>query len=321
MRFAFNEKYRVTGAKLRSFFSDRLNFNSKRFPNTFGQILGARQDCEPQPAKPRTKFFDSYDFTLHIMTLFLTLMSAPGCQKSSLQGTPHKPPTTGEAQSGGMDSGGAGGLKGVPLESYQVDFRNAFGEIYTEILLPLLNTVEIEFKPLAADLLHIILHRTWYLVPVDLNKIPASSMGIPLDNQVMDQLAVQTRNEIWINKIEFDKMASEHQIRLLLHELILGIRLMTYSAPLDHCLALGLRETTPLLSENNFQERKDFCFEKYSSPEKQFKEYFESTPRLFLSLEDYEQVRHLNSLFYKDYREIKTKQWRYIWQESLKRND
>lgn len=137
-------------------------------------------------------------------------------------------------QSGGVvDSGGGNGLRGRPLESYNVDMR-ARPE-YQAKVLPILRELAKNHARLASDLLHIARERRWYLIPGDLRLIPSERIGVHFGTE---QLALQNLGEIWMNEKAYQAMpGDDDRAILLLHELLMGVLLMRYQDVLDECLS------------------------------------------------------------------------------------
>lgn len=160
---------------------------------------------------------------------------------------------------GGLDAGGGGnGVNGKPLESYRVEITQlpAYQRLHEKILSKIVD----RFPKLAADFLHITLERSWYFVPVPLRKLPAYKIGVSFKT---DQFALQKLKEIWFDKLAFDKMSEDDQETLLLHELVMGVRLLEFTNLLDRCLTgisvLRLRQTQTHMDKYKEERRKCFA--------------------------------------------------------------
>jgi len=167
-----------------------------------------------------------------------------------------------ELNEGGIDGGGGGnGLSGKPLESFRVDLTQKTA--YKRLRENVLNKLTVSFPQLAADLLHITEERSWYLIPTELRNLPAAKIGVSFKT---DQIALQKLKEVWVNDLLFAKMAESEQETLILHELLMGVRLLQFTNLLDRCLL----NISPLrLSANSeeakakYKESRSLCFKKY----------------------------------------------------------
>lgn len=134
---------------------------------------------------------------------------------------------------GGTDSGGGNGHSGRLLESYSM--RVSELSVYKDKIFPIVQNLSQTFPQLSSDLLHLSNERKWYFIPGNLAAIPSSRLGVSLKT---DQLALQNRGEIWLNDLLFKELASDDErAKLILHELVMGVKLMEYQDPLDECLS------------------------------------------------------------------------------------
>lgn len=164
-------------------------------------------------------------------------------------------------EQGGIDGGGGGnGLNGKPLESFRFDI--AALPSYESIRANVIDKLVIRFPELAADLLHVSEERAWYLIPVDLRKLPSNKIGTFFPT---DQMAIQGLREIWINDLLFSEMKLQDQSMLVLHELLMGVKLLQFTNALDQCLVrasvLRFQTTEP----NKHRDERRACFKKFKS--------------------------------------------------------
>ncbi len=87
--------------------------------------------------------------------------------------------------------------------------------------------------------MHIAIHRQWYIIPTDLGKIPALDMVAAIAGANVEQLAVQTEAEVWIDKRPYVPMTDRERSELIVHELVMGVRMMEYQGTHDQCQALS----------------------------------------------------------------------------------
>ena len=90
------------------------------------------------------------------------------------------------------------------------------------------------YPPFAADFAHLLLERRWYFMPGELNKIPVERIGVSFP---VDQIALQSLGEIWVNDKLFAAMEFQDRELLIVHELVMGIRLMEFQSSYDKCIA------------------------------------------------------------------------------------
>ena len=126
-------------------------------------------------------------------------------------------PGFGEAK-GTQDSGGGTGVDGKVYESYIVDpttlpaFKNYIVPIFKNMKSD--DDADNQGGVLIASL------KTWYVAPVELNKISKDLLGVSFVKTSTQQIARQTTKEIWIDKTIFDKMSEQDQAELIIHEMV-----------------------------------------------------------------------------------------------------
>ncbi|MBX3040111.1 MAG: hypothetical protein KF789_05305 [Bdellovibrionaceae bacterium] len=172
------------------------------------------------------------------LLFLLSLSSLVACQGTNTEVVRERieiqVPGAPEARSeGGVDSGGGNGYERKLLESYARDIRSSAA--FQARILPILVNLTASYPRLASDLVHISQERRWYLIPGGLDRLPSQRIGV---NFKTDQLALQNRGEVWINELLFNNLRSEEErAKLILHELVMGVRLMSYQDDLDECLS------------------------------------------------------------------------------------
>ena len=111
-------------------------------------------------------------------------------------------------------------------------------------------------------MLHIAVARSWYMVPVTLNKLPSERIGVSFPT---DQFAVQNLYEVWLDKNLFATMPAQDKATLLVHELVMGVRLLQYTDNLDQCLAKATADLfDPSRHDVYLTERKNCFADNYS---------------------------------------------------------
>jgi hypothetical protein len=119
---------------------------------------------------------------------------------------------------------------------------------FKDLVLPIILKVQEAHPRFASDMVHIAINRKWYFLPVELNKLPASTIGVSFGDKDLQQMALQNLNAVWLDSGLFNsaQMTEEDRGMLVLHEILMGIRLMKYKNALDNCYSevayLGLEE-------------------------------------------------------------------------------
>ncbi|MFZ4404981.1 MAG: hypothetical protein ACOYOK_12830 [Pseudobdellovibrionaceae bacterium] len=179
-------------------------------------------------------------FFMQILSIFYFLFNS-GCQLKSehiIEYTPVNKGTPGAEvlqspsnEDGGYHSGGGHGVDGKPLEFYRQSLfsKVEFGPIKDLILL-----LHQQAPGFAAALQHIADERSWYFIPIELNKIPEPVIG---NGFQLEQLALHKRKEIWISAPFYNLMTAAQKQDLLIHELVMGVFLLQYQDKLDQCLS------------------------------------------------------------------------------------
>ena len=190
----------------------------------------------------------------------LALLGLLGCQSGKdavvekhSQGTGLPVPPAQENH-GGIDGGGGGnGVDGKSLEDFRVPLSSL--ESFDLVRKNVIEKMATRFPELAADLLHIAEERAWYLIPVDLRQLPPTNIGTYFPT---DQIAMQSLRSVWISDKIFSKMKIENQSMLILHELMMGVRLLQYTNVLDQCLVkIDLMKLDPQQKDKYRESRLD----------------------------------------------------------------
>jgi len=229
--------------------------------------------------------------------LLMTLAALVACtsQKEVIYETQQLVHDGGKSNQGGTDSGGGNGLSGKPLESYRIDINSQ--EVFSKVKT-IISNVGQNFPELAGDMWHVAQDRRWYNIPSSLDAIPSERIGVAF---ATDQLALQNLGEIWIDGKLFGAMTTDDRATLLLHEILMGVRLMNFQDDLDKCLASIAFESMSMSSDaqkSKYQADRKNCFLRNGGlgggggggspliPDPQ-------SPNINLSKADYENIRSL----------------------------
>lgn len=244
-------------------------------------------------------------FTRTVILALIALMSNACSKREIIRETVVvERPTSNELPTfeGTVDGGGGNGTNGKPLESYIVNIYDE--KVFKDYLKPRIDLIQKHIPALASDFQHILNERRWFLIPVDLNKAPDLGLLPPWKLGTYfptDQIAIQNMKEIWIGTIKFNNMTEEDQARLILHEMIMGVRLLNESNnKLDICLVTALRRFTTDLElspelrndlEINYKKHRNKCFS-------EAKIELSPSNKIELSKDDYANIRSLTSDLY-----------------------
>lgn len=228
-----------------------------------------------------------------LVTLFLTSLIVacqPQVTKEVIRETaPVGPQNTAE---GGADPGGGGnGINGRPIESYAVSMMKV--DSFTEFILPIIREVSQTHPRFASDMAHIALNRNWFFVPVTLNKIPSHAIGVSFGDKDSEQMALQNLRAVWLDSNLFQSAESTNESRaqLVLHEILMGIRLMRYKSSLDNCYSEVALQGLSKESAVGHSKLRDKCALTYG-----FNDNDKTTPGFSsskLTSEDYDNIREL----------------------------
>jgi len=168
-------------------------------------------------------------------------LSVGACTKSGHPSASSVPPSA-QAQGTG-DSGGGNSYKGRPLESYIRDVTTL--PTFQSQLGLVMKSLE-DRDPGLAKIIHSILKKNWYFIRGDLQGLPQGKIGSAVPTE---QVALQTFQDVWINTDLFDPMKPEDQGKLILHEILMGLRLMKLDSDHNQCL-MGLTDPADCQGES-----------------------------------------------------------------------
>ncbi|NJL25591.1 MAG: hypothetical protein HC902_10740 [Calothrix sp. SM1_5_4] len=126
-------------------------------------------------------------------------------------------------------------LNGKVFESYIVDPEAL--PAFKEFVLPLLKNLGAVSDGDRSEpgFLFFLKMKTWYIAPVELDKFGKEALGVSFIKSETQQIAIQTRDEIWIDKTAFDQMSSQDQGQLILHELVMNMYFLKFMSVEELC--------------------------------------------------------------------------------------
>lgn len=195
------------------------------------------------------------------------------------------------AAMGTGDTGGGNGVNGAVFESYVRDITT-LPEWKTYI-----EPIHQKFMSIAKDpkypnrIMRIMARsKKWYFVPLALGDIPKDRIGLDITSDPIQQFALQTRKEIWIDSKLYEQMSDQKKALLLVHEMIMSLYLVRFEDFTTLC-----REFVD--TEQEGQDPSD-CESEY------IKEYFshiQPEPRRSLIAIDYQAIRSMTSWLFTEY--------------------
>lgn len=128
------------------------------------------------------------------------------------------------------DGGGGNAIDNKMLESYIIDPAEI--PAVQKYVLPILQKIATNEKGQYQSWMKM---KTWYRVPVKLSQIPRATLGVPYSEEKLQQVAIQTDAEIWIDDQVFSKMSEIEQAKLVMHEVVMMRYLSRFEKISDLC--------------------------------------------------------------------------------------
>lgn len=157
---------------------------------------------------------------------------------------------------------------------------------FKNFISPLMKTLTTDYPELAANFYHIILQRDWFITTTELDSITKKLIG----TYVKSELALQDLKRIWLDKKKFEALSEREQATVMLHQLVLGVKLMGFASKQDQCIAKTASvhlQTPPAKSADDLKAE---CVKNNPNDPK-------AKPAAFkLSDEDFETIREVVSL-------------------------
>lgn len=174
------------------------------------------------------------------------------CSPSSGPGASSSAPTPQPIVQGTVSGGGGNGCNGAAFEAYSKKIATL--EEYRLFIRPLLRRMAEEGSdPLVTYLSWAVDEKAWYFIPCELQKISTDQIGLAVDS---DQLARHGEHGIYIHSVDSDpgrdpklpplqtyaQKKSKEKAVLLLHEIIMGVRLLMKKSAQEQCAALAKKD-------------------------------------------------------------------------------
>lgn len=217
------------------------------------------------------------------------------------------------------DSGGGNAIDLKMLESYIIDPADL--QVVKDLVLPALTNTQRDEKTMSfagtnkeksevdakqeaiksvSDFFKI---KTWYLAPVSLKSLPKEALGVEFTANELQQIAIQTENEIWIDSRLFDKMSREEQARLIMHEVVMSMYLLNFYTIEDYC---------SMTKKINFSKPQKPEEEICGTPanRKAFEKIIKTQPKRKLNGNDYNSIREATAFTLKSADQLNEGLWK-----------
>jgi len=181
---------------------------------------------------------------LALMATGLTFFVSCGPRGQSTSSSPQAPsnsqdrstpqagtPSPSTAQ-GTADSGGGNTFQGKPLESYKVQVQEL--DAYKKFIVPIVNSESLKGTRIGNAIKSIVENKIWYLIPSELKQLPSEKIGSAVGSE---QAALQDFKQVWINSLIFEKMKNSEQATLIVHEIMMGLKLLKMDSARNECTA------------------------------------------------------------------------------------
>lgn len=150
---------------------------------------------------------------------------------------------------GTVSGGGGNGCDGRAVESYAKKITEL--EEFKLFIRPVLRRLtEESADPLVAYLLWAAEEKAWYFVPCELENLPTTQIGVALKS---DQLALHGEHGVYIRAVDdannqgrqatYFQKRGKARAALLLHEMVMGARLLMKRPAAEQCKALAKKDS------------------------------------------------------------------------------
>lgn len=198
------------------------------------------------------------------------------------------------------DWGGGNGIDNKVIEKYAMDITTLpeFKEIIEPIGQHLIDIQDEdqksnpEYSPTPNLFKTFARARTWIFAPVELEVVEKKRLGIEFSKDPVDQLAIQSDLEVWVDSRKYEHMTKEDRAGLLLHELMMVNYRLRFLDLDKMCLLLR--------NCGNFSMKE--LFEKHPELAKKYA----PEPQRELNRDDYQYIRGATAYLLTKHKEIKT---------------
>lgn len=183
-------------------------------------------------------------FRRTVVTLLLLPLVLAACAPNRQAGPknvspePHPHPTPGSSLLGTGDSGGGSGIDNQVLESFVTEVTSL--SEWKKYIEPIAINIDRAKRTWENQNVFIALTKSkrWFIAPITLSNIPKDRLGLGFSQDPLQQIALQTEREIWVDKSIYEKGDEEARALLLLHEVVLGLYTLKFKTGSEVCKAL-----------------------------------------------------------------------------------
>lgn len=177
----------------------------------------------------------SVRFLLPGLLVFSAVLTSACTGGASSPGAPGGAQTRSQLE-GPITSGGGNGLDGRMTEMYSKDIQTL--PEYRRYIVPVLRRLtQNRTDVLVAYLRWAANNKAWYFVPEKLPSLPKERIALAFKST--DQLALHSDKEIFIDEPAYRAQTDREKAFLLLHEMVMGARLLMKKAPIKQCSILS----------------------------------------------------------------------------------
>lgn len=108
-----------------------------------------------------------------------------------------------------------------------------------------------------------------------------------------EQLAIQNLDTIWIDMRSFEKMTEKDRTLLIIHELLMGVRLLEYTDALDLCYANATQYMVGQKNQSEYKKARSVC-----AKENNKWDMISERKKIGISEKDYDNIRNLGTMLY-----------------------
>lgn len=184
---------------------------------------------------------DRSNSTVQPSPIAITPPFSPAPAPSGMSGSPSR---------GTGDGGGGNTCEGRPIESYSFQIENS--EAYKTYIQPRIKTLLENQTDISRLITSSIRDKKWYLLPCDLARLPDEKIGSAVQTE---QAALQTFSEVWMSEKLFSAMSVRDQADLLLHEMLMGLRLLKLDSLKNQCRAFAPTDKLAYCDESSNTRR------------------------------------------------------------------
>jgi hypothetical protein len=132
--------------------------------------------------------------------------------------------------------------------------------------------------------------KTWYFTPDKLNALDKEKLGIIFNQEKTQQIAINNKKEIWIDKNIFDKMTEDNQVDLIIHEFVMNFYFFNFYSFYEIC-TIG----TEMGEYNHSDEENTLSCEHVKNIKS-----FQKKQAMSLNEDDYQNIRRVTNWLLKD---------------------